>query len=396
MGASYLISLNITVLGFLGLVLFVLWNHDRRKKTAFYWAVALSLVAIHWVINLYRGTWPESVVVLTTNPLVQAGIALIVAATYIRTNRKPPWILLSFGWLATILPLAWFLLIQPHIGIRILIVSASMVIHFTWAGWLSYRWGSRRHKADTLMGICLMAIAVLCASRLVFLLNAGIPRQLDHFDPYVGAAILVAIPSVFVGCGLFVILGIGLDLMDELREVAERDPLTDTLNRRGFMDRAQQELARAERKDRPLAVIAGDLDHFKTINDRFGHAAGDLVIKTFADILKAGCREHDLVGRLGGEEFFVLLPEATEQQALDIAERIRRLYEGAIFDGELADHKVTASFGVAQLTPQDSGIDNLLTRADIALYEAKRQGRNKTILADEKDYTVAPAGFAVA
>lgn len=383
MGASHLISLNIAVLGFIGAVLFVLWNHDKRQKTALYWAVALTLVAIHWVVNLYRGEWSDTLVVLLNNPLVSLAVSLTVCATYIRVDRQPPWALLAIGWFATILPLCWYQLVTPHTGVRILIVSTSYVLHFVWAGFISLRYGPHRHNADILMSLCLVALAFLCAMRVGFLIHAGIPNALDHRDPFVASIILVAIPSVFVGCGLFVVLAIGLDLMEELRNVAERDPLTNTLNRRGFMARANQELQRAQRHNRPLAMIAGDLDFFKQVNDRFGHAAGDQAIVTFADILQAACREIDIVGRLGGEEFFVLLPDTEDGQAHDIAERVRTLYEGAKFDDALINHTLTASFGVAEMRTSDQEVGQLLSRADKALYQAKENGRNQVIVANK-------------
>jgi diguanylate cyclase (GGDEF)-like protein len=161
-----------------------------------------------------------------------------------------------------------------------------------------------------------------------------------------------------------------------IQEIANRDGLTELPNRRYFMERLDGALKHAQRHARPLSVLIADLDHFKRINDRFGHAAGDAVLREFASLLQTEARAGDLPGRLGGEEFALILPDTTTAQAVQVGERIRtRLL--ALRPGEI-DHVVTVSIGVSTLHGHDTS-DALLARADKALYDAKDSGRNRVM-----------------
>jgi diguanylate cyclase (GGDEF)-like protein len=164
---------------------------------------------------------------------------------------------------------------------------------------------------------------------------------------------------------------------DTLQVMATTDPLTGVYNRRRLMEIASQVLDVALRDRRPLAVIAVDLDHFKQVNDRLGHAAGDDVLAAFARVLREQTRREDVVGRIGGEEFAIVLPRASLQTAREVAERIRLGLHDArvVVDGTVVP--VTVSLGVAALRPGDEAPEDLLKRADRALYDAKRRGRDR-------------------
>lgn len=166
-------------------------------------------------------------------------------------------------------------------------------------------------------------------------------------------------------------------LVMQLRILAHTDALTGLQNRRAFLETAERELHRARRLAHPLALITFDIDHFKQINDTYGHAAGDKVLQAIAERCRQQVRSIDLVGRFGGEEFAVLLVEADLSEALDVAERLRicLLTEPIV----VGDYQIaaTASFGVVTLTDGATEIDALLRRADVALYAAKRSGRNR-------------------
>ena len=164
----------------------------------------------------------------------------------------------------------------------------------------------------------------------------------------------------------------------ELRAVATTDALTDTLSRRAFTNEAERTLALAIRHRTALSCIVFDLDHFKTVNDRFGHGAGDIVLKETARICRATLRKTDVFGRIGGEEFAVLLPHTARAAALGVAEKLRAaLAQQAMMlpDGEQLH--VTGSFGVASLDRTTPDVRSLLDHADQALYAAKNDGRNR-------------------
>jgi diguanylate cyclase (GGDEF)-like protein len=161
--------------------------------------------------------------------------------------------------------------------------------------------------------------------------------------------------------------------------LAARDGLSGLYVRRYFDARLRGELLRSDRYGRPLSVAAFDLDHFKKLNDRHGHSAGDEAIRRFARTLQAGLREQDLCGRRGGEEFAAFLPETTAEAALLVCERIRgRLTEEPmVWEGRKIS--LTVSIGVTQRRSGDE-VETILERADEALYRAKGQGRNRAIL----------------
>jgi len=160
----------------------------------------------------------------------------------------------------------------------------------------------------------------------------------------------------------------------QIAEVALTDPLTGAGNRRRLEQALAAEIARARRTGGPLCAVMADLDRFKAVNDRHGHAAGDEVLVRFAQILRAQTRATDVVARYGGEEFVVLLPHAGIEQAAVFAERVRRALAAETVAPLPAP--VTASFGIAQLREGETG-DALLDRADAALYRAKENGRNR-------------------
>lgn len=165
----------------------------------------------------------------------------------------------------------------------------------------------------------------------------------------------------------------------ELERLATTDPLTGVYNRRYFMDFATKEFLRSQRYSHVFSAIQMDIDHFKKINDTHGHAVGDEVIKAFTVMCQEVLRESDVLGRVGGEEFSIILPETEKAGALIVAERIRR----AIADLKVYadDHVVrfTVSIGLTSLRQDDAGIEAVLRRADEALYLAKNGGRNKVV-----------------
>jgi diguanylate cyclase (GGDEF)-like protein len=162
-----------------------------------------------------------------------------------------------------------------------------------------------------------------------------------------------------------------------LRDLAHQDSLTGVPNRRFFLERANQELARSKRRSAPLSVAILDVDHFKQINDHSGHAVGDEVLKLLCNASQSILREEDIFARLGGEEFVVLLPDTNLEGAAVLAERLRQAIAAnklLLSSGEI---NCTVSIGVAILKSTDTGIEECLMRADSAMYKAKQKGRNR-------------------
>ncbi len=170
-----------------------------------------------------------------------------------------------------------------------------------------------------------------------------------------------------------------INLERRILELANTDPLTGLLNRRAFMERMEQEMSRAQREKKPFSFILADIDHFKRVNDTYGHQVGDLVLQRFTRQLQTCARPYDFLGRYGGEEFVVCLAGADRLQAGLVAERMRRQIEGMeiMLPDDAPSIRITASFGVASCSiASGEHIDLLIKRADDALYLAKNKGRN--------------------
>ncbi|CAN5827683.1 hypothetical protein BH11PSE8_BH11PSE8_11710 [soil metagenome] len=166
---------------------------------------------------------------------------------------------------------------------------------------------------------------------------------------------------------------------EELTRQATRDPLTGCLNRRAFMQEADQRFAEVVNGGAPICCVMCDIDHFKSVNDQFGHASGDVVIQSAVKSLTRGLRVGDMLGRYGGEEFCILLPNTSMTQALEVAERLRADVDANVGDAlrQPARPKVTMSFGVAQWNPSVDTPAALIDLADQALYFSKKNGRNR-------------------
>jgi len=176
-----------------------------------------------------------------------------------------------------------------------------------------------------------------------------------------------------------------LSLRETLQEQSIRDPLTGLHNRRFLEDSLIRELARAKRKTQPLSIILLDIDHFKRINDTFGHGAGDMVLRRLGLVLQAYVRESDIACRVGGEEFSLLLPEGPLQIAVQRAEDIRKAVHDMALKHEDQDlGTVTVSLGVATFPDHGTTADALIRAADQVLYDAKHKGRNRVVSASAR------------
>ena len=177
-----------------------------------------------------------------------------------------------------------------------------------------------------------------------------------------------------------------IKLEQRILKLANTDSLTGTLNRRAFIERMEEETHRCRREKTPLSLIITDIDHFKIVNDRYGHQAGDLVLQKFAEQLTSSSRIYDFSARYGGEEFILCAPGAEGHQARSIAERIRKRVAAMRImpPGASQAIQITASFGAASFSPESKeDLDSLIKRADDALYKAKSEGRNRVCSAED-------------
>ncbi|MET0102570.1 MAG: sensor domain-containing diguanylate cyclase [Sedimenticola sp.] len=179
---------------------------------------------------------------------------------------------------------------------------------------------------------------------------------------------------------------------DKLRHMATHDTLTKLFNRQAFLHSIEAEVYRAERYHNPLTLMLLDIDHFKNVNDSFGHGVGDEVLSRFASILDRSMRKTDFVARYGGEEFTAILPETSVKEATEMAERLRRqLFESPFHVNDSEEIHLSASIGIATFPRHADNWEALIEAADAAMYAAKRAGRNRIMTPDEEPEAEDPA-----
>ncbi|MBI3396093.1 MAG: GGDEF domain-containing protein [Spirochaetia bacterium] len=224
-------------------------------------------------------------------------------------------------------------------------------------------------------------VAIAGAGRVIW--RICLPPERPNVYDAVDAAYFLSLVLFLAGIAMGFLLITNRHLNRELARLAYFDVLTELFNRRAFLAEAQREATRCERKERPYSVLMCDLDRFKAVNDRFGHDAGDQVLRRFADVMRIHLRETDVYGRYGGEEFCVLLPETTKTAARRVAERLRSVFAEQVIlltDGE--EISCTVSIGLAENpNAADTSLPGVIRNADLALYGAKAAGRNCVKLA---------------
>jgi diguanylate cyclase (GGDEF)-like protein/PAS domain S-box-containing protein len=177
-------------------------------------------------------------------------------------------------------------------------------------------------------------------------------------------------------------------LQQQLAEQAERDPLTGLYNRRRFFEKAALSWNAYVESGEVFAVLAFDIDFFKSVNDTYGHDTGDSILQHIAHQLQSACTNEDLVARIGGEEFSMILSHVTPEEAMGVAERIRSTVESSPLILASGPLKTTISIGIAVVDPRDKTTDSVLKRADLALYQSKQSGRNRSTLLPIEDLNI--------
>ena len=200
-----------------------------------------------------------------------------------------------------------------------------------------------------------------------------------NYAPFLWVLIVVLILINISNTGMVV-----AKLVSQLNALANRDALTGCLNRRAITERLQSYVMRYKRYETPFSCVMFDIDHFKNVNDQYGHEAGDFALVSVTAKAMKNLRSLDELGRHGGEEFILLMPDSRIDAAQEVAERMRLSLEKSPFLFNGTSIPVTASFGVAELRPDESG-ESLMRRVDMAMYAAKQGGRNRVVLASQKD-----------
>ena len=337
------------------------------------WASAPLLWLVASALLSARGVLPDLLTLVLANELLFLGstIYYIGCRRFLgHTNGWHPWAAVV---VLTTLALTWLTYGQPHYAARLVLFTVMMISVYAANLRFLLRHGGNRFPVrlvETVMALHVVALLVRLVSALTGKAGTDLMEpslyQTFHVGAYVLAVLLLSIGAVLMATDR---------LATELQHLATHDTLTQALNRRALLERCEDELARCQRSGKGPALMMLDLDHFKAVNDTHGHQHGDAVLVHFVQCTQAVLRRGDRLGRYGGEEFMVLLPETDIDAARSVAQRIHT----AAASGHALDCQL--SIGVTTWQGPGDTLDAMLARADKALYQAKAQGRNQTCTA---------------
>jgi diguanylate cyclase (GGDEF)-like protein len=358
-------------------VLYAVWHFNRHIPGLRYWVFSFLSAAVFCCNLLVRGPVPEVVSVV----LAQVAIALTGYLCWLGSRAYMGRAPIPRGYAALALAglvgaSVYFTDVQPNPGARFVMAGLFSGVFFLLTAHTLVRGGFHRVPMRYLFGGMLCAHGIFVLMRpLAFKLLA---LQGDSSLPSSLSSIVVLesiVTLVLIGFGTVML--INEFITNELRHLAEVDPLTSVFNRRAFLTLLDKALSNAQRVRKPLPVLVLDLDHFKQVNDTRGHQGGDAVLRHFVNVAQQCLRNEDVMGRIGGEEFAIFLPNADGVGALAVAERLRALLEASPCAADSARPiAITVSVGVA-LTQGVEAPETVLQRADEAMYLAKQRGRNR-------------------
>jgi diguanylate cyclase (GGDEF)-like protein len=341
------------------------------------WGVVLLLQALGWVLAGLRGQVSDWLSIVLSNGLLITSYAGTTCALRLLLGVPQRRTLLAAIGLTVWLGIAWFGVVQPDYRMRVYIAAVMVACYSILLSWpLRPALRPGGSTAQRVMVMVILAAVVAWILRLHELSTGTgvVPGLLVATPGNVANLIYSAIEPVFASIGFLLMFNEAAQA--DLRRMARTDPLTGTLNRLALDEQAQRLFAQGGHAP-GMAVLMLDADHFKAINDRHGHAGGDRVLASLAHGIGTRLRPDDVLGRVGGEEFVVLLPRTGLAEAIALAEDLRTHVAAQPLHLDGQAQPITVSIGVALSEPADRGADAVIGRADRALYEAKRAGRNR-------------------
>jgi diguanylate cyclase (GGDEF)-like protein len=371
----FLVTIYVEVI--LGLLLLFAWVQNTAITAVAWWGFAHLLRAASVVLFGLYGSAPDFVSIDLANVILFTAFAFTWTGARVFDHLRPQPVLM-FGGAALWLVVSRLPMVEASFGVRVLL-SSGIITAYTWATAYEF-W---RGRSEPLVSRW-PAIFMLFAHGALYLLRTPFGTMLpwspagNQVFESVWLTVLSFEALLFTISIAFILLAMAKERTEHRHKTAALvDPLTGIANRRAFLQDGETQLKRQSTNPRPIAVMLLDLDNFKSINDRFGHATGDHVLELFAEIGNRYMRRHDLFGRLGGEEFAAMLFDAGRDRALAVAEEIRVAFAEAT--REVRGCSVVATVSIGIVTSHDSVLDlsALLAQADHALYRAKDNGRNR-------------------
>lgn len=374
-------------------VLSAVWFFNRNIPGLRLWALALFCTTVFCVNLLLRDVVPllPSVLLAQGSIALTAYLCLLGAREYV--GRAPLRHGVAAGAMVLLLvTVAYFTVVQPHLEVRFVLSGLVPGVCFLIAAHTMAKGGFRKVPARYLFA---GTLGVHGAFLLVRPLLFKLATPADASQPEAGIVAALSQFVVLESTMALVLVAFGALMLanefitNELRHLAEIDPLTNVFNRRAFLTLLDKAISNAQRTQTALPVLVMDLDHFKKINDSWGHRAGDDVLRHFVMLAQRCLRKEDVMGRLGGEEFAIFLPNAGAGGAIAVAERLRAMVEAHPVATEPRSIALTVSVGVTLCSGSESA-GTALQRADEAMYLAKGRGRNRVEMAAAPAAPLAP------
>lgn len=376
-GASFILAINLVVAGLLAAAFAMIALQDQKRSAGMWIALSYVLGMAYFVVEFVIPLLSDARMgVVGAFAVFLAAMAAFNTGVARRYEVAVPWQAMGVLFAASIIGV-WFSQELPRLSFgRMMLYQAPYFFMQAIAVGLVLSARSR-NWLDTVLAGTLVASALQFLSK-PFLAHAlggwGADPQAYLDSNY--ALVSQTLGTVFaVAVALLMLVVLVRDIVAEATTKFETDTLSGLLNRRGFEHHGALALDHSLQQGLPVAMVIADLDHFKSINDRFGHAAGDRVIRSFAGFLLATASGRHVAGRIGGEEFAIIMPGTNLASARLFAEGARSAFAGLPINGLPQDMRFTASFGVAERAPGER-ITDLMQRADNALYEAKHAGRD--------------------
>jgi len=364
----------------IAIIFYLAWKTLGEKPWSLNWSIAFVASTLYWSVHMAADLFPSHVVYwLLANAFGLATIALAMRGHCQRTNCQylphNLWPYAIFAYAAVL----WTTVVHPHAGLSAAILPFCAALTLLASAVMIIRHRAHTRVAEWASATTMIIFALVQLPAAFYVYGLG-PDPDVVMGQLFGHPSVLLIAAGFIGMAMFVIFMLSSDLYEDMKEIAVRDQLTGLLNRRGFGEQAAVAYATARRTVQPVSVIASDIDHFKSVNDEFGHNIGDKALVHFARLLLADRRVEDIVARIGGEEFLLVLPGTDIIEATAIADELCvRLAESpmAVDDRHVL---MTASFGVASISDKDARLADVVIKADRALYRSKRAGRNRVDL----------------
>jgi diguanylate cyclase (GGDEF)-like protein len=374
-GAAFVLAINLAVAGLLGMAFLAIAVYDRARVSARWFALTYGLGVVYFAL--------EALIPMLPGTRMAAYLAFAAALAAFNVglarlyNAPVPWRLLAALLIAAVA--VWPVVDSMERGslVRLVLYQAPYAALQFAGAVIVWRWGPGLLPDRLLAGLNTLAGLHYVAKPLLARASGGVGPNPEAYINTLYALFSQSLGTVLgVAIALTLLVILVRDLIVEITVQSRTDKLSGLLNRRGFEEGRDEVMRRRSRNGLPVSLVLCDLDRFKGINDSYGHSVGDEVILTFAQLLKRVAAEHHVVGRVGGEEFAILLPGTNLAAARIMAEGIRMAYSAAVVPGISPETSLTASFGVAEASRGETAED-LFRRADHALYEAKSSGRNR-------------------